>query len=105
MLLAWVFGRIDPEKVGSTGAAFEAVAKVCKFVEKGYRGLSPKLGEKTDDEVPLSASFQEIRLRCGIGRDIDNLILVREPAELVVELATAAGLLGDSTSNEKKGKK
>ena len=95
VLLAWVFETLDADKVGTTAAAFEALAKQCKFVEKSYRGLRPKLGDKTGDDVPFSQKFRELRINSFIGSGWGDLLVMRDPAELVLELASAAGLTGD----------
>jgi len=100
VMLAWLLGRVDSSEVGTTRAVFEKVeAQANKFVAHEYGALKRSRGK--GEEAALSPGFAQLLrtslvLRSSSRRDRgkvqENLILLREPSEILAAYAKELGL-------------
>ncbi len=107
VMLAWLHGQLRNEAASTTRQVFEKIAKTCKLVKASYYGLQPQLGAKEDDHVG-SLEFRLLRFSSLVGggsdRDkaMENLIVLREPAELVAAFTKEIGASVVAKKTEKK---
>jgi hypothetical protein len=95
VLFAWLFGRLDTLDAGSNHLVFERIAGATPLVRSGYGRLLPARGP---GQREISAAFTSLcrssLVRMPIHGDgpLEDVIVLRDPAELVRAFAVEAGL-------------
>jgi hypothetical protein len=97
VLHAWLLGRLDTRDVGSNHLVFERIARMTNLVRSGYGRLLPARGEG-QGEVRFSTGFADLcrnaLIRAPIECDelLDDVIVLRDPADLVRGFVVEAGI-------------